>query len=485
MKTRFAPSPTGLLHLGNVRTALFNYLLAQHYQGTFLLRLEDTDATRGEEHFEQALQSDLQWLGLGWDEGPDRDGGNGPYWQSERGDIYRRYFDRLRELGLAYPCFCSEHELKLSRKAQLAASQAPRYSGRCHGLGQAEVTERFTAGNPATLRFHVDDTAVIEFTDKVRGSQRFLGSDIGDFIIRRSDGTSAFFFSNAVDDALMGVSLVVRGEDHLTNTPRQMMILQALGLPVPEYAHIALVVGHDGAPLSKRHGSKMIEELRDTGYLSIAIINYLARLGHSYDENGFMTLDQLAAKFDSGRLHKAPARFDEIQLRYWQKEAILQLSDETLWAWLQQHQFEESRQLTDLVPAEAELAFVQTIRDNITLPADALQWAGSLYASSGQFESHAGEVLRTAGASFFTAALVYQEETGDDFRAFAQALRAATGKKGKELYLPMRAALTAEIADSLPAAPWQQGPELVRVWQLLGHERIRRRLQLAQEVCKA
>ena len=295
---------------------------------------------RGEEHFEQAMQDDLRWLGLEWHEGPGQDGGHGPYWQSERTEIYRQYFQQLQQQGLAYPCFCSEHELKVARKAQLAAGKAPRYNGRCHGLSQEEVVKRFASGTPATLRFHVDDAAEIEFVDQVRGPQHYLGRDIGDFIIRRSDGTPAFFFSNAVDDALMEVSLVVRGEDHLTNTPRQILLLQALGLTIPKYAHIALVVDRDGAPLSKRQGSKTIEELRETGYLPAAINNYLARLGHTYEATGYLPLAQLAAEFDVDRLHKSPARFDETQLRHWQKETILKLSDEELWAWLTQHKFQ-------------------------------------------------------------------------------------------------------------------------------------------------
>ena len=296
-KSRFAPSPTGLLHLGNVRTALFNYLAARHAQGVFLLRIEDTDAMRGHEKYAQALEQDLRWLGLAWQEGPGQGGAQAPYYQSQRDAVYARYFDRLATDGSAYPCFCSEHELEIARKTAIAAGRPPRYSGRCSRLTAEEVVARRAEGRPATLRFHVADGKTVEFEDKVRGRQTFASSDIGDFIIRRSDGTPAFFFCNAIDDALMGVSLVLRGEDHLTNTPRQILLLNALGLPVPAYAHIALVVGSDGVPLSKRTGSRSVHELREQGFLPLAVNNYLARLGHTYESNAFLDMAGLTDAF--------------------------------------------------------------------------------------------------------------------------------------------------------------------------------------------
>ncbi|HYM48551.1 MAG TPA: glutamate--tRNA ligase family protein, partial [Burkholderiaceae bacterium] len=196
-KTRFAPSPTGLLHLGNVRTALFNHLLARHHGGVFLLRLEDTDAMRGHEKYATALMDDLRWLGLQWHEGPEVGGTHGPYEQSQRGEVYREYFSKLEQQQLAYPCFCSEHELSIARKTAIAAGRPPRYSGKCRALAAAEVQQRFTQGLPSTLRFRVPEGRRVEFTDKVRGSQSFASDDIGDFVIRRSDGTPAFFFCNA------------------------------------------------------------------------------------------------------------------------------------------------------------------------------------------------------------------------------------------------------------------------------------------------
>jgi len=473
MKTRFAPSPTGLLHLGNVRTALFNWLLAREARGRFLLRLEDTDAARGHAKYAEALQADLRWLGLAWDEGPGVGGSDGPYHQSERGSIYGTYMDVLTATNRAYPCFCTEHELAVSRKTALAAGRPPRYSGKCRSLSAAEVEAHRAAGEPATLRFHVADGRTVAFDDLVRGPQTFSTTDIGDFVIRRSDGTPAFFFCNAVDDALMGVTLVLRGEDHLTNTPRQILLLEALGLRVPRYAHIALVVGSDGAPLSKRTGSQSVEELRQKGYLPIAINNYLARLGHTYEDTGLLNSDQLAAEFSSTRLHRAPARFDAQQLLHWQKEAVKQASVNELWAWLTDHSYVEGGRIERYVPAAQTSEFVEAVRDNIIFPVDAFIWAGNLYTSGDYLHREAREVIRETGAPFFVTAHEQLKLGTDGFKDFARRVGEHTHTKGKSLFMPLRAALTGET----------HGPEMDRLWGLLGTERIAQRLSVAIDVC--
>jgi nondiscriminating glutamyl-tRNA synthetase len=458
-KTRFAPSPTGLLHLGNVRTALFNGLLARRHAGIFLLRLEDTDAMRGHEKYAIALMQDLRWLGLAWDEGPDAGGEHGPYEQSRRGDIYKDYFARLEQKGMAYPCFCSEHELSIARKTAIAASRPPRYSGKCRALSAEDVRQRLASGTPATLRFRVPDGRNVTFDDKVRGPQSFATDDIGDFVIRRSDGTPAFFFCNAVDDALMGVTLVLRGEDHLTNTPRQLMLFEALELAAPEYAHIALVVGADGAPLSKRTGSKSVEELRAAGFLPEAVNNYLARLGHTYESNAFMSVQVLADNFDVSRLHRAPARYDESQLLYWQREAVMHLPSQTLWRWM-------GDDVRKLVPEPAHDAFVECVRGNITFPKDAMHWAKVLFDDEASSAREAREAIQNAGAPFFKQALDALTQHGAEFKPLSEALKKTSGKSGKALFQPLRAALTGEL----------DGPEMAKVLPLMGIERARRRL---------
>ncbi len=458
-KTRFAPSPTGLLHLGNIRTALFNYLLARGAHAAFLLRIEDTDAARGHEKYAEALQQDMAWLGLAWQEGPGIGGPHGPYYQSQRGAEYERYFAALQQQGQAYRCFCSEHELEVARKTQLAAGRPPRYSGRCRSLSAAEIQQRLAAGTPATLRFHVADGAAVTFNDKVRGEQVFRTDDIGDFVIRRSDGSPAFFFCNAIDDALMGVGLVMRGEDHLANTPRQILLLKALGLPVPEYAHISLVVGADGSPLSKRHGSRTVQELRATGYFPEAIVNYLARLGHTYESNQFMNLDALAAHFDSARLGRAPARFDEVQLQHWQREALLHLAPATVWTWM-------GEAVQAIVPAAARAGFIDTVRANITVPGDALRWARIIFTDDWTAAQGCSAAVAEAGGEFFRHAGAALEQHGTDFKAFSQHIKHATGAKGKALFLPLRAALSGEL----------DGPEMVKLLPLIGVDRARARL---------
>ena len=467
LKTRFAPSPTGLLHLGNIRTALFNFLLARRGRGTFLLRLEDTDAMRGHEKYARALEHDLRWLGLGWDEGPEAGGPHGPYAQSERGPIYKEYFAALESNGLAYPCFCSEHELAIARKTALAAGRPPRYAGKCRVLPPPEVQARFARGEPATLRFHVGEGKTVEFEDKVRGRQAFMTSDIGDFVIRRSDGTPAFFFCNAIDDALMGVTLVVRGEDHLTNTPRQILLLQALGLSLPEYAHIALVVGADGAPLSKRTGSKSVEELRAAGYLPSAINNYLARLGHSYDANALMSMDVLAENFDLSRLGRAPARYDEAQLMHWQREAVLHLSSTVIREWM-------GDAVQALVPSDSFAAFIEAVRGNIIFPADALRWAQIVFTDKLAVSHAAREAMVAAGAEFFATARQALEKHGADFKAVSGTIKQERSVSGKALFQPLRAALMGEL----------DGPEMARLLPLMGSEMALKRIQKICEELK-
>ena len=463
-KCRFAPSPTGLLHLGNVRTALFNALLARREHGTFLLRIEDTDAARGHEKYAEALAEDLRWLGLDWQEGPGRGGAHGPYQQSERGPVYARYFAQLEAGGQAYPCFCSEHELEIARKTAIAAGRPPRYSGRCRRLGADDIAARRAQGQPATLRFRVEDGATVEFEDRVRGPQRFATSDIGDIVIRRSDGTPAFFFSNVVDDALMGVTLVLRGEDHLTNTPRQLLLLAALGLPVPRYAHMALVVGANGAPLSKRTGSLSVQELREQGYLPLAVDNYLARLGHTYDSNAFLDFAALAADFDVARLHKAPARFDAQQLLHWQREAVRAAPNESLWVWI-------AGAVGDQVPADQQVAFVDAVRGNVLFPADARRWAECVYAEPLSLRHEANAAARAAGDEFFDIARRALEKHGTDFKTMSAMVKQDTGLSGKALFQPLRAALTGEL----------DGPEMAKLLPLIGLDRAHRRIQKVLE----
>ncbi|WP_455384589.1 glutamate--tRNA ligase [Acidihalobacter prosperus] len=461
VKTRFAPSPTGNLHLGNLRTALFSALHARSAGGCFLLRIEDTDAERSRAEFTDRLQDDLRWLGLDWQEGPGVEGAAGPYHQSERGAIYADYYARLFERDLAYPCFCTQEQLAAARASQRAAGRPPRYPGTCAHLSRDEAEARRQAGEPYTLRFRVPQGETVAFEDLVRGHQAFDSGDIGDFVIRRTDGTPAFFFCNAVDDALMGVTHVWRGEDHISNTPRQLLLLRALGLREPRYGHLALIVGEDGAPLSKRHGATSLGELRERGYLAAALNNYLARLGHSYADDGLLDMAGLAAGFDPARLGRAAARFDLAQLDHWQRLALAAADEADLLRW--------SGAGCDAVPAQLRSAFLAAIRDNVSFPDDVRLWAQALFADPMPLDAQADAVLRTAPSALFDAALATLPAHAGDFRAWAKAIGMDAGVKGRELFMPLRAALTGQT----------HGPEMARVFPLMDAMRIRERLRAA------
>jgi glutamyl-tRNA synthetase len=449
--TRFAPSPSGNLHLGNARTALFSFLLARRVGGRFILRIEDTDAARSSEEFCRNQQQDLEWLGLNWDAGPGREDGRGPYRQSQRVASYAQHFATLERADRVYECYCTALELEVARKSQTAAGKPPRYAGTCRHLSPEQRAARRAAGRTSTLRFRVPPAERIEFTDFVHGAQVFLSDDIGDFIVRRADGSAAFFFSNAVDDAAMGVTHVLRGEDHLTNSPRQILILQALQLPVPVFGHVALLVGADGSPLSKRHGATTVREYREQGFTAAALCNLLFRLGHSSPDNALLNLAAMAGEFEPAHLGRAPAHFDAAQLRVWQKESVRQMTAEQVGEWL-------GSQLPAGLPATTRTAFIEAVRPNVVLPGDVAQWSRIVFGDLPELGALEQAVIDEAGHDFFAAAAQAARADAGDFRAIAAATGTATGRKGKALFQPLRVALTGlthgpELAPLLRAMP--------------------------------
>jgi glutamyl-tRNA synthetase len=453
--TRFAPSPTGELHLGNARTALFSWLFARHHRGRFVLRIEDTDTERSKEFYTAALMDDLRWMGLEWDAGPrssmDKGAAAGEeYHQSRRAAIYARHSATLDARGLTYPCYCTPLELDLSRKAQLAAGRPPRYAGTCRELSAEARVRKSAQGISPTTRFRVPTGRVVEFDDMVHGPQRFASDDIGDFILRRADGSAAFFFSNAIDDAEMGITHVLRGEDHLTNTPRQLLVLEALGLRAPTYGHLSLLVGADGAPLSKRHGATSVREFRERGYLPAALANHLFRLGHSSSENGLLSLESMARHFTVKHLGRAPARFEESQLNAWQREVAHHLPLEESERWL------EAETPRD-IDADQRRAFIAAIRPNVLLPADVARWREVVFGPSPALDETSMARVREAGPHFFSAAAAAAARD-PSLEAIVDAVKAATGAKGQALWKPLRLALTGaaegpELAPLLKAMP--------------------------------
>jgi len=457
--TRYAPSPTGRMHLGNARTALFNCLLARAQGGRFVLRVEDTDVERSDDAFLESQLEDLRWLGLDWDAGPAREDGLGPYRQSARSGIYDDYYTRLAATGATYPCYCSATELEVSRRTQLAAGQPPRYAGTCRELAEGERARHEAAGRRPTLRFRVPSGRRVAFEDLVRGRQEVSTDEIGDFVIRRADGVPVFFFCNALDDSLMGVTHVLRGEDHLTNTPRQLLLLEALGLPAPAYGHLPMLLGADGAPLSKRRGSASVGDLREAGYLPAAITNYLLRLGHAGAPDDWIDPAAMPAAFRLDRVGRAPAHFDEVQLQHWQREAVKRLDPAALEAWL------APALPPSLGPGERRLLGA-TVSHNVVFPADALPWVDVLFGALPAPGEDVAGVIRRAGPDFFRAAVEALDVTGADLPALAREIRQRTGRKGAELFMPLRAALTGR----------SDGPELGPLLAALPPTTLRNRL---------
>ena len=330
-KVRFAPSPTGPFHIGGARSALFNWLVARNKNGKFLVRVEDTDLARSTRESEEDIKAALKWLGLNWDEGIDLGGENGPYRQTERLDIYHKEIQRLLDEGKAYYCYCTEEELEESRTQQLAEGKTPVYNDHCRSLTEEEIAKYKESGRKPVIRLRVPKEGVFAFDDMVRGHVTFQAAGVGDFIIMKSDGIPVYNFAVVVDDALMNITHVIRAEEHLSNTPRQIAIYQALGYDIPKFGHISLILGSDHKKMSKRHGATSVDEYRKMGYLSDAVVNYLALLGWApKGEQEIFTREELIEQFSMKRVSANDAVFDIEKLNWINFQYMKQLSPEEL-----------------------------------------------------------------------------------------------------------------------------------------------------------
>mmetsp|Transcript_17967 Transcript_17967/g.37254 ORF Transcript_17967/g.37254 Transcript_17967/m.37254 type:complete len:408 (-) Transcript_17967:885-2108(-) len=338
-RVRFAPSPTGSLHVGGARTALYNWLVARQSHGKFILRVEDTDLARSTRQSEMDMLRDLRWLGLNWDEGPDVGGERGPYRQSERAEIYGKFAQELMKSGDAYPCFCTEEELEAKRQQAESEGRPPQYDGTWRDADPEEVNRRMDNNEPYTIRFRVPDGKIVTIADAVRGEVSWdANATVGDFILLRSTGVPVYNFCVAVDDALMGVTTVIRAEEHLTNTLRQILILEALGFPVPQYAHCSLILAEDRTKLSKRHGAASVDDFKQQGFLPQAMLNYLALLGwNDGTEKEMYTTEELIEAFDIHRVTKSPAVFDMTKLKWMNGQLLRALPQEELAEKLLEH----------------------------------------------------------------------------------------------------------------------------------------------------
>lgn len=459
IRTRFAPSPTGFIHCGNVRTALFSAFYAKKNKGHFVLRIEDTDHARSTGDYTDQIQIDLKWFGIHWQEGPDIDGPNGPYRQSSRHDIYLKHYQTLETKKIIYPCFCTDSELALYRKLQLSRGEAPRYAGTCLQLTQEQINEKISQGVKPAWRFRVPKNQMIQFTDLVKGQQTFSSNDLGDFIVRRADGTASFFFCNAIDDAVMHITHVLRGEDHLTNTPRQLLIMEALQLTPPEYGHLPLIVGEDGAPLSKRHGSFSLKDLREKGYLAHALLNYMARLGHVYDNNQLMAFDELATNFHTEKLGRSSAHFDLHQLHHWQKLSVLKMQISELRQWIGESAFQQYSE-------ENNELFLNIMQHNILFPEDAKQWLHLFWGEKLNFSPEQIDELKNTGVDFFIALREKIIQNKGELKLTCLEIGKQFHLSGKKLFHPVRLALTGR-AD---------GPELIHIAELMQLVKMQNRL---------
>lgn len=387
VRVRFAPSPTGKLHIGGARTAIYNWAFARANGGTFILRIDDTDPTRSTDENTQIILRAMRWLGLDWDEGPEVGGDFGPYSQTERLNLYKQTAERLLAEGKAYPCFCTPEQLAADREAAQARKDPFQgYQRRCRDLSPEEAQARIDAGEPYVLRIKVpEDRGNVVINDAVHGEVTFDAKELDDFVIFRSDGTPTYNFATVVDDALMGITHVIRGDDHLSNTPRQVMVYEAMGAPVPVFAHISMILGADGKKLSKRHGATSVEEYRDAGYLSDAFVNYLALLGWSLDgETTVIPRDVLASQFSLERISKNPATFDPKKLDWMNAEYINAMSNAD---------FADQIMLPELLKAglikegfEADAAWLgalaEIVRPRTKMPADAATVAAPVFATA-------------------------------------------------------------------------------------------------------
>lgn len=391
VRVRFAPSPTGKLHIGGARTAIYNWAFARANGGTFILRIDDTDPTRSTDENTQIILRAMRWLGLDWDEGPEVGGDFGPYAQTERLDMYKEAARKLWDAGRAYPCFCTTEQLAADRAAAQARKDPFQgYQRRCRDLSRDEAQARIDAGEPYVLRIKVPaDRGDVVIHDAVHGDVVFDAKELDDFVIFRSDGTPTYNFATVVDDAMMGITHVIRGDDHLSNTPRQVMVYEALEAPVPTFAHISMILGADGKKLSKRHGATSVEEYRDAGYLSDAFVNYLALLGWSLDgETTVIPRDVLASQFSLERISKNPATFDPKKLDWMNAEYINAMSDADFADQIMLPELHEAGLIDDGFEADEAWidALAAIVKPRTKMPADAVGVAAPVFATAQTLE---------------------------------------------------------------------------------------------------
>lgn len=440
VRVRFAPSPTGYLHIGGVRTALFNWLFARHHKGTFILRIEDTDQTRSTDESIQAILDGMKWCGMDYDEGPGIGGPSGPYRQTERMDIYREHVDKLLAEGKAYKCYCSPEELEERRKEAMAAGKPPKYDGRCRELSTPPE------GRTPVIRFRSSDEGKTVVKDLIKGEVTFDNSVMDDLIILRSDGYPTYNFVVVIDDATMGITHVLRGDDHLNNTPRQIQMYEAMGYPVPQFGHLSMILGPDKARLSKRHGATSIMEYKAMGYLPEAMVNYLVRLGWSHGDQEVFSVDEMVEMFSLDTVSSSAAVFNPDKLNWLNHHYINNLPPAHI-----AELFKELLETAGLVTGPVDMGWLEKIvlaqRERSSTLVEMVELSKYFFMDKVEFDQKAKDKFLGADIKPVLERLValledVTEFTHDPLKAAFETVMAEAGMKMGKVAQPVRVALT-------------------------------------------
>ncbi|MFC7061799.1 glutamate--tRNA ligase [Halobacillus seohaensis] len=477
VRVRYAPSPTGNLHIGNARTALFNYLYARNAGGKFIIRVEDTDAKRNVAGGEESQLNYLKWLGIDWDEGADVGGNYGPYRQMERLDIYKKYVDELLERDLAYKCYMTEEEIEAEREAQIARSEPPKYSGAHSNLSEQQIREFEAEGREPSIRIRVPENHTYEFNDIVREKISFESSDFGDWVIVKKNGTPTYNFAVAIDDHLMEITHVLRGEEHISNTPKQLMVYNAFNWEAPKFGHMTLILNENRKKLSKRdeHILQFIEQYKDLGYLPEALFNFVTLLGWSpVGEEEIFTQDQLIDIFDAERLSTSPAIFDPAKLKWMNNQYIKASNLESVIDLTLPHLIKAGRVGEQLSEENREWTheLISLYHEQLSYGAEIVELTDLFFKNEIQYSEDALEVLRGEQVpevleAFKEKLAQLDEWTPENIKAQIKATQKETGHKGKKLFMPIRVATTGQT----------HGPELPNAIRLLGLETVTIRLE--------
>lgn len=476
VRVRFAPSPTGPFHIGGARSALFNWLFARKMGGKLILRIEDTDLERSSRESEENIKAALKWLGMDWDEGIDVGGENGPYRQTERLDIYKKYTEKLLAEGKAYYCYCTDEELEEERQALIKEGKMPRYMGKCRNLTPEQIAAYEAEGRKPTVRFRVPADQQILVRDMVRGDVVFDSNNIGDFVIVKSDGIPTYNYAVVIDDALMHITHVIRAEEHLSNTPRQCLVYDALGFEKPVFGHISLILGKDHTKMSKRHGATSVDQYRQLGYLPEGIVNFLALLGWAPNsEQEIFSIDELIKEFSMERVAKNPAVFDIDKLNWINQHYMRQLDDEAFFAAAKPHMI-AAGYMTGEETGE-KLAWlkkvVATSKDHVSFAAQIPASVEMYFNDEFGFENDEAAAVLQAETVPTVIGMLLEELPklevldGAAVKSLFKTIQKTTKLKGKDVFMPIRVALTGN----------QHGPELAEMVPLLGIERTEKRIR--------